>query len=167
MVERVDLGNHPVGLAAREVHVARALRRRLALDLGNQPGEVAQRVHGPVDVTDHAGERVARVHAVHQPQRISILMQPVGQTFEIPGALAHWHAAPVGLEGRAPGTHGAIHVGFRRQWHLAEMLTRRRVDGYQSSTFAGVLPLAADIQAARGELEIRSDHDCSPLEISD
>ena len=158
MVEGVDLGHHTVGLAPGEVEVTREVGGCLALDLGDQTREEAQRVGRPVHVAHHADERVSGVHAVHETELVTVLVQPVGEAFQVSGAFEDRHPAPVRLEGGAARPYCAVHIGGGRGGNLTEVLAGGRIDGCEPAAVGGLLPLAADVESARREIQLGSCH---------
>ena len=152
VIEWIDLADDTVGLPPRKVKMARTLRGGLALDLGDEPGEIAQRVCRPDHVTVHPGDGVAGIDRVHQRQLAGMLLDPLGQQHQAARALLDRNAAPF-AQPRLGRMDGAVDVGFGRKRNLAELVHVRGVDGDEASVLGRRDPLAADIEAARVEIE--------------
>src|SRR6185503_12522788 len=127
MVERVQLRNDAVGLATGEVHVARPVRARRALDLGDQAGEVLEGVGGPVHVAFHALHRVARIDGVDQREALRLLAHALRPRFEALRALLDADLAPL-LEALRRRLDGKVDVLRIRVRHVAELRACRWTD---------------------------------------
>ena len=70
------------------------------------------------------------------------------------------HPSPLGLERRAGGAHRAVDIRSGRGRNLSQVLSGGRIDRREASALGRFLPLAADVEPARREVQLRSDHGC-------
>ena len=154
VVERVDLGDDAIGLAQRHVEMPRLTRHALALDFGDEAGEIAVGVGGPFHVAAHARHRIAAVDRIHQRQLVSVFVNCLGQLNEEFRALGYWHCGPR-REGVPGGGHSSVHIFLAGQRRFAQHIAIGGVYGGDGLARARLHPLAADEQSLRREAEIR------------
>ena len=147
MVERIDLGDDAERLPAREIEMTIALRERLALDFGDQPGAIAQPIRGPDHVAAHADDGVARIDGVEQRQFIGVFFDAIGQQLEAARALLDRHARPF-LESRLRRLDRRIDIRLARGRNVGEFLHVRRIDRGEGLAVGRRNPSAADIEPA-------------------
>src|SRR5262249_2888663 len=153
MVERVDLGHHAERLPPCKIEMALALRERLPLDFGHKPGAIAQPIHGPDHVCTHADNGIARIDGIDQRQRIGFFLDAAGKTFKSARPLFDLDPRPM-LERRLGGLDGFVDVRFAGGWNVRELFHIRGIDRNKGFILGRGNPAAADIEAARGEIEL-------------